>query len=59
VPFIPFKVRLSNGDVFIVEHPEMAAVVGARVVVADPDGESAHVLSALHIAAVSGADRVS
>ena len=59
VPFVPFEVRLSNGDVFRVADPEMAAVIGMRVVVADPDGESAHVLSPFHIAAVSGADSVS
>ena len=58
VPFVPFELHLSNGEICRVGLPEVAAVIGGRVVVADKDGEGAHVLSAFHIAAVSGADRV-
>jgi hypothetical protein len=58
-PFEPFEIRSSNGEVYRVGHPENAAVVGGRVIVARADGEGVHVLSALHIVAVSGAERVS
>lgn len=54
VPFRPFEIHCTNGDVFRVEHPENAAVVAHQVVVALPDGESVTTLSALHIVRVSG-----
>ena len=58
-PFEPFEIRSSNGEVYRVEHPENAAIVGGRVIVARKEGEGVHVLSALHIVAVSGMERVS
>jgi len=58
VPFQPFQVRASNGEVFRVDHPENAAVVGGRVVIAWEDGDGVHMLSPLHIVAVSGADHL-
>jgi hypothetical protein len=55
-PFSPFAINCSGGDVFRVEHPENAAIVGHWVVVAMPDGENAVMLSPLHIVGISGAD---
>ena len=57
-PFQPFEVRCSSGDVFRVEHPENAAVVGHSVTIALPGGENVVTLSALHIIGVVGADPV-
>ncbi len=58
VPFQPFEVRCSSGDVFRVEHPENAAVVGHSVTIAMPGGEDVVTLSGLHIIGVVGADPV-
>jgi hypothetical protein len=53
-PFMPFSIHCSSGDVFLVDHPENAAIVRHMVLVALPDGENAVALSALHITGVSG-----
>ena len=57
-PFTPFAIHCGSGEVFRVEHPENAAIVGRQVVVALPDGENAVMLSPLHISGVSGAESV-
>jgi len=57
-PFQPFQIRCSSGDVFRVEHPENAAIVKRTVLVALPEGDEAIMLSALHIAGVSGIEHV-
>jgi hypothetical protein len=51
-------IHCSSGEVFRVDHPENAAIVGHQVVVALPDGENAIMLSPLHISGVSGAESV-
>jgi len=53
-PFRPFEIHCSSGEVFQVEHPENAAVVGNFVVVALSDGKKAIMISPLHITSVSG-----
>lgn len=53
-PFQRFEIRTDSGEVFRVAHPENAAVVGNQVVVALPDGQSAIMLSPLHMVSVSG-----
>jgi hypothetical protein len=58
-PFRPFEIHCSSGEVFRVEHPENAAIVGHQVVVALPDGENAIMISPLHITGVSGVQSVS
>ena len=55
VPFVPFQIHTSAGEVFNVEHPENCAIVAHTVVVALPDGENAIMLSPLHISGVAGA----
>jgi hypothetical protein len=57
-PFKPLAIHCSSGEVFLVEHPENAAIVGTQVVVALPGGENAVMLSPLHITGVSGAESV-
>lgn len=58
VPFRPFEIHCSGGEIFRVEHPENAAVVGQCVVVALPDGQHALMISPLHIVGVSGVQTV-
>jgi hypothetical protein len=55
VPFVPFQIHTSAGEVFSVEHPKNCAIVARTVVVALPDGENAIMLSPLHISGVAGA----
>ena len=57
-PFRPFEIHCSSGEVFRVEHPENAAIVGHQVIVALPDNKNAIMFSPLHIVAVSGAQDV-
>jgi len=57
-PFKTFEIHCSSGEIFRVEHPENAAIVGHQVVVALADGEDAVMLSPLHISGVSGSDAV-
>jgi hypothetical protein len=56
VPFLPFQIQTSAGEVFSVEHPENCAIVAHTVVVAMPDGENAIMLTSLHISGVAGAE---
>ena len=51
-PFEPFEVRMTNGDVHQIRHPELAMIVGARMVVGYPDTGRVAILSLLHVAAV-------
>ena len=57
-PFRPFEIHCSSGEVFRVEHPENAAVVGHQIVVALPDNKNAIMISPLHIVGVSGVQGV-
>jgi hypothetical protein len=54
-PFRPFEIHCGSGEVFRVEHPEDAAVVGTRVVVPLADGQNAIMISLLQIVGVNGA----
>lgn len=56
-PFEPMRVKMSNGDVFEIRHPEMATLTktGLIIVLPEPDGspsERFEVCSYLHIASV-------
>ena len=57
-PFQPFKIRCSSGDIFLVDHPENAAIIKHTVVVALPEGDEAIMLSSLHIVGVSGVEQM-
>lgn len=54
VPFAPFEIHSSSGSVFTVDHPENCAILNTFVAIALPDGESAVMLSFLHITGVKG-----
>jgi hypothetical protein len=59
VPFQPFHIRASSGEIFKVDHPENAAIVGTRVVVAIPEeGDAVEIISPLHIVSVGGSQSV-
>lgn len=51
-PFEPFAIRMTNGDVFPVRHPEMAMLLKTKVIVADPENDRSWICSLLHIAAI-------
>jgi hypothetical protein len=55
-PFRPFRIHMSNGKSYDVQHPELALVTRSEIVVsqpvpgsADPMGEGIHLVSVLHI----------
>ncbi len=48
-PFEPFEIRMSNGDAYIVRHPENVLLTGSRIAVADPATDRLDILSLLHI----------
>lgn len=55
-PFVPFRIHMSNGQSFDVNHPELALITRATIVVSrpipgavEPIGEGIHLVSVLHI----------
>ena len=52
-PFEPFEVRLTNGDVHLVKHPECVAISKSRVIVVDPDTDRVAIGALLHVASLS------
>lgn len=52
-PFEPFEVRLSNGDVHVVKHPECVVVTKTRLIIVDIDADRMTVVALLHVASVS------
>jgi hypothetical protein len=51
-PFEPFSIVTTSGHEFRADHPENAAIVAGRVVVALPGGDGVATLGGLHIAAI-------
>jgi hypothetical protein len=56
-PFQPFKVHLSNGEVYEVRHPEMAFLMRTKLVLGlDPDksgyADDWAMISLLHVASI-------
>ena len=56
-PFEAFSIGTTTGREYRVGHPENAAIVGGRVVVASPDDEGVVTLSGLHIAEIKDFSR--
>lgn len=56
-PFEPFEVRMTNGDVHQVRHPEVVMIVGGRAVLGYPDTGRIVILSLLHVAAIEMVER--
>ncbi len=52
-PFKPFEVRLTNGGVHVVKHPECVAMARASLVVVDPDTDRIAICALLHVASLS------
>ena len=51
-PFEPFVLRLSNGEVHEVCHPENVALGKTRIIVVDPHLDRAVHLSLIHVNAI-------
>ncbi len=54
-PFDLFAIRMTNGDVFQVKHPEMALLLKTKIIVGDPDNDRSWICSLLHIATIETA----
>jgi hypothetical protein len=52
-PFEPFEVRLTNGDVHVVKHPECVVITKARLVIADPEADRLTIVALLHVASLT------
>ena len=48
-PFEPFEIRLSNGEVHQVRHPEVVAIGRDRVAVFDPHADRFVHIALIHI----------
>ena len=51
-PFEPFVIRLSNGEVFEIHHPQCAFVMKTRVIVYYPDEDRSVTCALVHINSV-------
>jgi hypothetical protein len=51
-PFQPFEIRMSNGDVFPVRHPEMALLLRSNVILGNHEADDFVFCSLLHVADV-------
>jgi hypothetical protein len=56
-PFEPFVIRLSNGEVHEVLHPECVALTKTQVVVTYPEADRVVHLSLVHVNAVETLQR--
>jgi hypothetical protein len=55
--FEPFSIVTTSGHEYRVDHPENAAIVAGRLVVALPDNEGVVTLGGLHIAEIKDFSR--
>jgi hypothetical protein len=51
-PFDPLEVRLSNGDVHRIPHPEFAILLRSTLVIGVPDSDRVILCSLLDIASI-------
>jgi hypothetical protein len=51
-PFEPLEVRLSNGDVHRIPHPEFAMLLKSTLVIGVPDSDRVILCSLLDIASI-------
>ena len=56
-PFEPFELRLSNGETYQIQHPEVIAVGRNRAVVVDPETDRATFIALVHINSIQGLQR--
>lgn len=52
-PFEPFELRLSNGEVYQVRHPELIAIAKTRLAIADPEKDQIAHVALIHVNSVS------
>ena len=52
-PFEPFEVRLTNGDVHVVKHPECVAIAKSRLVIVDLDADRITICASLDVVSLS------
>ena len=58
IPFIPFRIFLTNGEQFDVRHPEMiASTLGAALIPVD-DGQGDELISLVHIVKIKKLETV-
>jgi hypothetical protein len=57
-PFEQLQVRLSNGDVHLVRHPEFAMLLRNTLVIGYPDSDRVAICGLLHIANIERAGSV-
>ena len=48
-PFEPFVIRMSNGEVHEIRHPECALVMKTKVIVGYPDEDRSVTCSLIHV----------
>ena len=48
-PFQPFEMRLSNGDVYEVRHPELVALARTHLALADPAADRIRFVALMHV----------
>ncbi|HET6425625.1 MAG TPA: hypothetical protein VFG20_18190 [Planctomycetaceae bacterium] len=51
-PFEPFVIRMTNGDIYQVRHPEVVILMKTKLILGDPDSDRSWILSLLHMAAI-------
>ena len=51
-PFEPFVVRMSNGEIHEIRHPECAFVMKSRMIVYYPDDDRSVTCSLVHISSI-------
>lgn len=57
-PFEPFEIRLSNGEVHQVRHPENVALAKTRIAVAYPEADRMVHCSLVHINSIAALQTV-
>ncbi|MCG8448209.1 MAG: hypothetical protein MI725_01340 [Pirellulales bacterium] len=48
-PFQPLEVRMSNGGVHQIRHPEMALLLRSNIILGSPESDKFEFLSMLHV----------
>ncbi len=56
-PFVPFEVRMSNGDIYQICYPDFAFVLRSNLVIGDPDADSLAVCALDQLATVNVAQQ--
>ncbi len=51
-PFQPLEIRMSNGDVHQIRHPEMAMMLKSNIFLGSIESDNFEFLSLLHVAGV-------